>query len=70
MNRPNLYINNHQGVLPAESLRGNLIDGARNPFWLAPMAGITDVCAHASEQHEYNEELWLEKNDQLESMVM
>ena len=44
MNRPNSYINNHQGVLPAESLRGNLIDGARNSFWLAPMAGITDVC--------------------------
>jgi tRNA-dihydrouridine synthase B len=44
MNRPNPFINNHQGVLPTESLYGNLIDGARNPFWLAPMAGITDVC--------------------------
>ncbi len=44
MNRSNLYINNHQDVFPAESLRGKLIDGARNPFWLAPMAGITDIC--------------------------
>tara|TARA_B110000259_G_scaffold36641_1_gene41347 strand:- start:153 stop:2090 length:1938 start_codon:yes stop_codon:yes gene_type:complete len=25
--------------------------------------------AHASQQHEHNEELWLEKNDELESMV-
>ena len=44
MNRPNLYISNNQDVLAAESLRGKLIDGARNPFWLAPMAGITDIC--------------------------
>ncbi|MCL0044970.1 tRNA dihydrouridine synthase DusB [Nitrospinaceae bacterium] len=44
MNRPNSYISNNQDVLAAESLRGKLIDGARNPFWLAPMAGITDIC--------------------------
>ena len=25
---------------------------------------------HASEQHEHNEELWLEKNDELESMLL
>ena len=44
MNRPNSYISNNQDVLATESLRGQLIDGARNPFWLAPMAGITDIC--------------------------
>ena len=44
MNRPNPYISNHKGVLAAESLRSKLIDSARNPFWLAPMAGITDIC--------------------------
>jgi tRNA-dihydrouridine synthase B len=44
MNRPNSYKNNHQENFPAESLHGKLIDGAQNSFWLAPMAGITDVC--------------------------
>ena len=44
MNSPNPYINNNQDIHSVESLRGKLIDGMRNPFWLAPMAGITDVC--------------------------
>ena len=28
----------------APATQGGLIARARNPFWLAPMAGITDVC--------------------------
>ena len=44
MNRPNSFISNYQGTLPAESLRGGLISSARHSFWLAPMAGITDIC--------------------------
>ena len=44
MDRQNSYISNHKDVLSSESLGSKLIDGARNPFWLAPMAGITDVC--------------------------
>ena len=44
MNRSNSYISNYQDVLPIRSLREKLIDGARSPFWLAPMAGITDIC--------------------------
>jgi tRNA-dihydrouridine synthase B len=44
MDRQNSYISNNKDVLSSESLGSKLIDGARNPFWLAPMAGITDVC--------------------------
>ena len=44
MDRQNSYISNHKDVLSSESLGSKLIDGARNRFWLAPMAGITDVC--------------------------
>ena len=44
MNRPNLFINNYQDTLSAGSLRNRLISSARSPFWLAPMAGITDIC--------------------------
>ena len=44
MDRPNSYIINHKDVLSSKSLGSKLIDGARNQFWLAPMAGITDVC--------------------------
>jgi tRNA-dihydrouridine synthase B len=47
MNSPNSYINNNQDIHSVESfesLRGKLINGMRNPYWLAPMAGITDVC--------------------------
>ena len=44
MDRHNSYISNHKDVLSSESLGSKLIDGARNQFWLAPMAGITDVC--------------------------
>jgi tRNA-dihydrouridine synthase B len=44
MDRQNSYISNHKDVLSSESLGSKLIDGARSPFWLAPMAGITDVC--------------------------
>jgi len=35
----------------------------------AKLKDLLSQQAHASEQHEYNEELWLEKNDQLESMA-
>ena len=44
MDRHNSYISNNKDVLSSESLGSKLIDGARNQFWLAPMAGITDVC--------------------------
>ena len=44
MDRQNSYISNNKDVLSSESLGSKLIDGARNQFWLAPMAGITDVC--------------------------
>ena len=44
MDRQNSYISNNKDVLASESLGSKLIDGARNQFWLAPMAGITDVC--------------------------
>ena len=44
MDRRNSYITNNKDVLSSESLGSKLIDGARNQFWLAPMAGITDVC--------------------------
>ena len=44
MDRHNSYISNNKDVLASESLGSKLIDGARNQFWLAPMAGITDVC--------------------------
>ena len=44
MDRQNSYISNNKAVLASESLGSKLIDGARNQFWLAPMAGITDVC--------------------------
>jgi tRNA-dihydrouridine synthase B len=44
MDRQNSYISNNKVVLSSESLGSKLIDGARNQFWLAPMAGITDVC--------------------------
>ncbi len=29
---------------PVPAYQGELITRARSPFWLAPMAGITDVC--------------------------
>ncbi len=44
MNSPNSYRKNNQDIFPIESLQDKLIDGVRSPFWLAPMAGITDVC--------------------------
>ena len=44
MDRHNSYISNNKDILASESLGSKLIDGARNQFWLAPMAGITDVC--------------------------
>ena len=44
MNLPNSYISKYQDILPAKSLNDGLISGARNSFWLAPMAGITDIC--------------------------
>ena len=44
MDHHNSYISNNKDVLASESLGSKLIDGARNQFWLAPMAGITDVC--------------------------
>ena len=44
MDRRNSYISNNKDILSSESLGSKLIDGARNQFWLAPMAGITDVC--------------------------
>ena len=44
MDRQNSYISNNKDFLSSESLGSKLIDGARNQFWLAPMAGITDVC--------------------------
>ena len=44
MNRPNSYVSNYEDILPAKSLHDTLISGARNSFWLAPMAGITDIC--------------------------
>ena len=44
MNRPNFFTNNYKDALPASSLQNRLINGARSPFWLAPMAGITDLC--------------------------
>ena len=44
MDRHNSYISNNKDVLSSEFLGSKLIDGARNQFWLAPMAGITDVC--------------------------
>ena len=44
MDRHNSYISNNKDVLSSESLGSKLIDGARNQFWLAPMAGITDIC--------------------------
>ena len=44
MNRPNSFISNYRGTFPAASFGGRLINGARSPFWLAPMAGITDIC--------------------------
>ena len=44
MNRPNSHIVNFHGTLPIGSLRDRLISRMRNQFWLAPMAGITDIC--------------------------
>ena len=44
MNRLNLFVSNYQDTLPASSLHDRLISSARSPFWLAPMAGITDIC--------------------------
>ena len=44
MNRPNSHIVHRTDTHPAELLRDGLIARARNPFWLAPMAGITDIC--------------------------
>lgn len=44
MNRPNSHLVTHQDSAPVGSLQGGLIARARNPFWLAPMAGITDIC--------------------------
>ena len=44
MNHPNSYVSNYEDILPAKSLHDKLISGARNSFWLAPMAGITDIC--------------------------
>jgi tRNA-dihydrouridine synthase B len=34
----------HYAEAPSLTNSGELIKRARNPFWLAPMAGITDVC--------------------------
>ena len=44
MNRLNPLISNYQDTLTTGSLRDRLINNARSPFWLAPMAGITDIC--------------------------
>ena len=39
-------MNAHQPISdhPLPKTQGRLIDQVRNPFWLAPMAGITDIC--------------------------
>jgi len=44
MNQPNYFLSNYQDAIPSRSSLGKLINGARSPFWLAPMAGITDIC--------------------------
>lgn len=44
MNRPNSYLSNYQDDLSERPSHHKLISGARNSFWLAPMAGITDIC--------------------------
>ena len=44
MNRTNSFIRGYQDNHAFGSLRNRLISSARNPFWLAPMAGITDIC--------------------------
>ena len=43
MNQPISHIRSHQNTLPGCLIRDGLIGKARNPFWLAPMAGITDI---------------------------
>jgi ATP-binding cassette subfamily F protein 3 len=53
-------------LLETELAQPSLYD-AENKAKLKDLLGQQ---AHASEQHEYNEELWLEKNDQLESMAL
>jgi ATP-binding cassette subfamily F protein 3 len=53
-------------LLEAELAQPSLYDAENK----AKLKDLLAQQAHASEQHEYNEELWLEKNDQLESMVM
>ena len=53
-------------LLEAELAQPSLYDAENK----AKLKDLLAQQAHASEQHEYNEELWLEKHDQLESMVM
>lgn len=40
----NFLQSSHYSDAPSPVTPGALISRARNPFWLAPMAGITDVC--------------------------
>ena len=44
MNQFNLHAITPKDSAPKGLLQGGLITRARNPFWLAPMAGVTDVC--------------------------
>ena len=44
MNRPNSFVSIYKATPAEQSLRERLINSSRNPFWLAPMAGITDIC--------------------------
>ena len=53
-------------LLEAELAQPSLYDAENK----AKLKDLLAQQAHASEQHEYNEELWLEKHDQLESMIM
>ena len=53
-------------LLEAELAQPSLYDAENK----AKLKDLLSQQAHASEQHEYNEELWLEKNDQLESMAL
>ena len=53
-------------LLEAELAQPSLYDAENK----AKLKDLLAQQAHASEQHEHNEELWLEKHDQLESMVM
>ena len=52
-------------LLEAELAQPSLYDAENK----AKLKDLLAQQAHASDQHEYNEELWLEKNDELESMV-